>query len=198
MKFVMLSAVMCVTMLSAAVEKKEHSTEEKLIVAALDRLPERLAVKFDIPFPEADIDHWKKQPIALMEVDGGKVAVTQPKMQPYDGSGTIEWMMMPSDSIKPEKAVDCALHLDEAGDFLQIGILCSDDPWSAEDRVNHQISRRDEETGGAFLERAMQTYRLRSNKAKDTVHAARCVALVEKISRAVQLLRILQVKRPAK
>lgn len=199
MKFVILSAVMCVTMLSVAAEKKEHSAEEKLIMAALDRLPERLAVKFDIPFPVADIDHWQKQPIALMEVDGGKVAVTQPKMQPYDGAGTIEWMMMPPDALtKLEKTIDCALHLDEAGDFLQIGILCSDDPWSAEDRVNHQIFRRDEETGSAFFERAMQTYRLRAKKAKDAVHAARCVAIVEKISRAVQLLRILQTPRPVK
>jgi hypothetical protein len=120
-------------------------------------------------------------------------------MQPYDGEGTIEWMMLPPDALtKLEKTIDCALHLDEAGDFLQISILCFEDPWPTEDRVSHKLFRRDDETGGAYFERAMQTYKLRAKMAKDAVHAARCVAIVEKISRAAQQLRMLQATRPVK
>jgi len=145
---------------------------------------------FNIPFPKNwDTDPHSKHPMAIMEVDGGKVCVTQPKMQPYDGRGTIEWMIAPDPERLIKENVHCMLHLDESGEFLQIGLLVSDDPWTAEDRVKHQLFRGDDETGTAFFDRAMLTYRLRAKKAKDPVFASRVVTAVEKISTAAQQLR---------
>ncbi|RYD67921.1 MAG: hypothetical protein EOP83_01830 [Verrucomicrobiaceae bacterium] len=189
MKTGLLAFALCLLVLPANAAKPERSREEKLIIASLEKLPARMKLEFNIPFPKDwDIDAHSKQPIAIMEVDGGKVCITQPKMQPYDGHGTIEWMIGPDPERLIEENVECMLSLDEWGEFLSIVLISSGDDWPAEN-ANHQISRRDAETGTAFFERAMLTYRLRSKKAKDPVFAARVITAIEKISNAAQQLR---------
>jgi len=190
MKTGALAFTLCLLVLPVDAAKPERSREEKLIMASLEKLPTRMKTEFNTPFPKDwDIDAHSKQPIGIMAVDGGKVCVTQPKMQPYDGKGTIEWMIGPDSERLIKENVECMLHFDEWGEFLQIGLLVSNDPWTAEDRGNHQLRRGDDETGTAFFERAMLTYRLRAKKAKDPVFAARVVTAVEKISTAAQQLR---------
>ncbi|MEK7951437.1 hypothetical protein [Luteolibacter soli] len=186
-----LALILGLLLLPAHAAEPERSAEEKFIIASLEKLPARMKLKFDIPFPKDwDTDEHSKQPIAIMEIDGAKVCITQPKMQPYDGHGTIEWMIGPEDPKRLiQENVQCFLHLDDSGEFFQIGLLVSNDPWTAEDRVDHQLRRRDDETGPAFFERALLTYRLRAKKAKDPVFAARVLTTVEKISTIVQQLR---------
>jgi hypothetical protein len=191
MKSGVLAILLGLLILPAGAAKPGRSAEEKLIMASLEKLPARMKMEFNIPFPKDwDIDVHSKQPIGTMEIDGGKVCVTQPKMQPYDGEGTVEWMMGPEDPKRLIKEnVYCWLYLDEAGDFIQIGLLPDGDTWTGEDRVDHQLRRGNDETGPAFFERAMLTYRLRAKKAKDPVFAARVVTTVEKIATVVQQLR---------
>lgn len=189
MKTGLFAFALCLLVLSADAAKPERSREEKLIMASLEKLPARLKAEFNIPFPKDwDIDAHSKQPIAVMAVDGGKVCVTQPKMQPYDGRGTIEWIIGPDPERLTKENVQCMLHLDEWGEFLSIVVISDGDDWPAESS-NHQISRRDDETGTAFFERAMLTYRLRAKKAKDPVFAAHVIASIEKISTAARQLR---------
>jgi hypothetical protein len=189
MKTGLLAFTLCLLVLPADAAKPERSREEKLILASLEKLPGRMKIEFNIPFPKDwDIDAHSKQPIAIMPVDGGNVCVTQPKMQPYDGHGTIEWMIGPDPERLIKENAQCMLHLDESGEFLSIVVMCDPDDWPAENS-NHQISRGEDETGTAFFERAMLTYRLRAKKAEDPVLAARVVTTVEKVSTAAQQLR---------
>ena len=189
MKTGLLAFALCLLVLPADAAKPERSREEKLIIASLEKLPARMKMEFDIPFPKDwDIDAHSKQPIAIMDVNGGKVCVTQPKMQPYDGNGTIEWIIGPNPEQLIKDNVQCMLHLDESGDFLSIVMISDPDDWPAQDS-NHQLSRRDDETGSAFFERAMLTYRIRAKNAKAPVFASRVVTAVEKISTAAQQLR---------
>ena len=189
MKTGLLASSISLLILLTGAAKAERSEHEKLVRASLEKLPARMKMEFNIPFPKDwDIDPHSKHPIAIMEVDGGKVCVTQPKMQPYDGHGTIEWMIGPDPERLIKENVQCMLHLDESGEFLSIVMISEDDDWPAEDS-NHQLSRRDDETGTAFFERAMLTYRLRAKKAMNPVFATRAIASVEKISTVARQLR---------
>lgn len=189
MKTGLLTSTLSLLALLTGTTKAERSEHETFVRASLEKLPARMKMDFNIPFPKNwDIDPHSKHPIAIMEVDGGKVCVTQPKMQPYDGHGTIEWMIAPDPERLIKENVQCMLHLDEHGEFLSTVILCNGDDWPAESS-NHQISRGDNETGPAFFERAILTYRLRAKKAKDPVFAARVLTAVKKISTVAQQLR---------
>ena len=175
----------------ATVRAEELPPDALLTKQALAHLDQRLNAKFDIPFPKDwDIDAHSKQPIALIAVDGGKVTATRPLVNPYDGRGTIEWMIGPEKVERlPLENVVCILHLDEHGDFLQIGLLSTPDEWPSETPKGHQLKRRDDETGPAFFQRAMLTYRLRTKNAKEPAQALRVLAAFEKIATAIQVLR---------
>jgi hypothetical protein len=184
------SVFLALLILPACAAEQERSVDEKLVMASLVKLPARMKIKFNIPFPKDwDIDVHRKQPIGIMEVDGGKVCVTQPRMQPYDGTGTVEWMIGPEDPKRlTEENLDCMLDFDDTGEFLSIVLMSDGEDWPA-DGANHQLSRGEDETGPAFFERAMLTYRLRSKKAKEPVFAARAIATTEMIAMVVQQLR---------
>lgn len=190
MKTAVLAAALALMIIPANAAKREHSADEKLIMASLENLPARMKVEFDIPFPnDWDIDVHRKQPLGIMEVDGRKVCVTQPKMQPYDGQGSVEWMIGPEDPKQLTKTnVDCLLAFDDAGEIRALILRCDHDDWSSENS-NSQIFRGDDETGPAYFERAMLTYRLRARKAKDPVFAARAISTAEKIATVVHQLR---------
>jgi len=174
-----------------------EKSAEQLTAAAIARLEKRIDVAFTIPFPkEWDIDVYRKQPIAKLAVEGGKVSATRPLVNPYDGTGTIEWTIGPEDHTKLlSEGIDCMLSLEDDGTCLQIGLLCSGDPWSAEDRVKHQLLREEKESGPEFFARAMATYRLRAAKAKDPAKAALALAGFEKIAAAILELRKEEVMR---
>lgn len=188
MKIVLLLLLLWTT--SVPLMAGEKSAEE-LTAAAVARLEKRIDAAFSIPFPkEWDIDVYLKQPIAKLAVEGGKISATRPQVNPYDGSGTVEWMIGPEDHTKLlSEGIDCMLSLEDDGTCLQIGLLCSGDPWTAEDRVKHQLHRDEKESGPEFFARAMATYRLRAGKAKDPAKAALVLAGFEKIAAAILALR---------
>ncbi len=71
----------------------------------------------------------------------------------------------------------------------QIALMRHPDSWTSEGREGHQLRRREGETGSEFITRAMLTFRLRSQKAKDPALAMRYLAAFEKIVTAIQVLR---------
>lgn len=188
MKIVLLLLLLWTT--SVPLMAGEKSAEE-LTAAAIARLEKRIDAAFTIPFPkEWDIDVYRKQPIARLAVKGGKVSATRPQVNPYDSTGTIEWTIGPEDHTKLlSEGMDCMLSLEDDGTCLQIGLLCSGDPWTAEDRVNHQLLREEKESGPQFFARAMATYRLRAAKAQDPEKAALALSGFEKIAAAILELR---------
>ncbi len=169
----------------------EISAADKLTAQALARLDKRINHTFTIPFPkDFDIDVHLKQPVALIPVDAKKVCATRPRLNPYDGEGTIEWLLGPDDPVSlPKENILCMLHLDERGDFLQIGLLGSPDIWPAGDKEGHQMFRREGESGADFFQRALFTYRIRTQRAKDPALAVHYLAAFEKIAVAIQTLR---------
>ena len=54
---------------------EERTAPDPKIVRALGSLEKRLEVKFDIPFPDLDIDWWLKQPLA--RVAGSRGTMTE-------------------------------------------------------------------------------------------------------------------------
>ncbi|WP_367873539.1 hypothetical protein [Luteolibacter sp. Populi] len=177
--------------MATAIRAEELPPDALLTKQALAHLDQRLNAKFDIPFPKDwDIDAHSKQPIALIAVDGGKVTATRPLVNPYDGRGTIEWMIGPEKVERlPQEDVMCILYLDQHGDFLQMGLLSTPDAWPSEPPKGHQLKRRDDETGPAFFQRAMLTYRLRTKNAKEPVQALNVLAAFEKMAKTIQELR---------
>ncbi|MEQ1843419.1 MAG: hypothetical protein ABL994_23680, partial [Verrucomicrobiales bacterium] len=105
--------------------RNEPVVPDPLVVHALTRLEERMEIRFDIPFPaNFDVDVHKKQPLALIPVDGEKVCVTRPMVNPFDEPRTVEWMMGSADAAKLSSvAIDCAFDLDEAGDFTRFNLI---------------------------------------------------------------------------
>lgn len=185
--FALLFWTICIPLLA----KEEPSASDKITTAAIARLERRINAAFTIPFPkEWDIDVYRKQPVALLAVEGGKVSATRPLVNPYDGAGTIEWMLGPEDPAQmPGANLDCFLNLDEAGEFFQMSLLCHADDWPKDDRSSHQLRRNDDESGPAFFKRAMATYRLRAANAKDPSQAVRMLAGFEKIATTLHALR---------
>ncbi len=185
--FALLFWTICLPLLA----KEEPSAADKVTTAAIGRLEKRIDTAFTISFPkEWDIEVYRKQPIALLTVEGGKISATRPLVNPYDGAGTIEWMLGPEDPAQmPGVNLDCFLNLDEAGEFFQMSLLCHADDWPKDDRSSHQLRRRDDESGPAFFKLAMETYRLRAKKAKNPAQAALMLAGFEKIATALHALR---------
>lgn len=175
------------------VPRKQSAAEEKVapdarLVKALGKLEEKLGIRFTIPFPKNyDPDAYKKQPLAVLTVDGGKVCITRPVVNPYDEPRTVEWMMGPEDPEKLAAAdVDCAVDLDENGEFSRVRVIAD---WGGDGTGNHQIQRGEGESGRDFFERARLTYRDRAGKAKDPAMARVYVEALEKVAVAVQWAR---------
>ncbi len=158
---------------------------------SLNRLEGKLGVVFNIPFPVAhfDFDVYRRQSLALLPVEGETVVVTRPIINPYDDNLTIEWMTGLKDVTKLGRvSLDALVDLDERGDFIQINLPASPDEWSAE-KGTSGIQRNDGETAGAFVERALWTYRLRAQKAADPKQANLLLSGFEKILKAIDQCR---------
>lgn len=166
-------------------EKVEH---DPLTVRALARLEERMGIRFNIPFPaNFDVDAHKKQSLAVMTVNGSKLCITRPMVNPFDEPRTVEWMMGPADIAKlGQEEIDCAFDMDKEGDFSRLNLIAD---WASDGKGNHQLDRRDDESGRDFFERARLTYRDRAGKAKDPVAAQLYLAAFEKLATTIQALR---------
>ncbi len=164
---------------------EERVGPDARLVKALGKLEEKLGIRFTIPFPKNyDPDAYKKQPLAVLEVDGDKVCITRPVVNPYDEPRTVEWMIGPEDPEMLSKAdVDCWVSFDERGEFSRV-ILIAD--WADDGTGNHQIERANDESGRDFFERARLTLRDRAGKAEDAAMARVYVEAFEKVARAVQ------------
>jgi len=171
--------------------KLELQPHDLVTQRSLARLEEKLGVKFTHPFPVAhfDFDVHRRQPLALLPVEEGKVAITRPIINPYDGAGTIEWM---TGTEKIETlgriSLDAFVHLDEKGEVVQISLLSSPDDWSSGPNTS-QIFRNEGEMGWEFLERALIAYRLRAKKAVDPRQALLLLSGFEKTLTAIQQCR---------
>lgn len=167
---------------------EENVPPDPLIVRALGRLEERLGMRFIIPFPaDFDVDAHKKLPLAVMEVDGSKVCLTRPIVNPFDEPLTVEWMMGPDDPKKlGNQNIDCAFILDERGDFSRLNLIVD---WASDGTGNHQLDRGEDESARDFFERARLTYRDRASKAKDPASAQLYLTAFEKVALAIQTLR---------
>ncbi|MEO5913406.1 MAG: hypothetical protein ABIS50_04180 [Luteolibacter sp.] len=161
--------------------------QDPLTVRALERLEERLGIRFDIPFPEDfDCDAYKKQPLALLTADGKKICITRPIVNPFDEPRTVEWMMGPEDPKKlGYESIDCAFDLDERGEFSRLNLQAD---WASVGG-NHLLDRGDDESGRDFFERARLTYRDRAGRAQDQATAQLYLAAFEKVAVAIQALR---------
>ena len=156
---------------------------------SLTRLEKKLGVKFTHPFPVAqfDFDVYRRQPLALLPVEGGKVAFTRPIVN--QGAGSIEWMTG-TEKIQTLGRIhlDAFVHLDEKGEVMQISLLASPDDWSTQDGTP-QMSRNEGETGWEFVERALLTYCVRAKKAADQPQALLLLSGFEKTLAAIQQCR---------
>ena len=165
---------------------EERTAPDPKIVRALGSLEKRLEVKFDIPFPDLDIDWWLKQPLARVPVEKKKILATRPRVNPYDEPRTVEWMVCHDDLARLGwDAFSCSIDLDEHGDFARTNLMAD---WASDGGL-HQLTRGESETGPEFFERARLTYRLRAAKAKDPERAALLLAGFEKMATAIQALR---------
>jgi hypothetical protein len=175
---------------------EENMPPDPLIVRALGRLEERLGIRFIIPFPDDfDVDAHKKLPLAVLEVDGSKVCLTRPIVNPFDEPRTVEWMMGPADPKKlGHQSIDCAFILDEQGDFSRLNLIAD---WASDDTGNHQLDRGEDESGRDFFERARLSYRDRVGKAKDPASARLYLTAFEKVALAIQTLRKEEPKKVA-
>jgi hypothetical protein len=171
--------------------KPELSPNDLVTQRSLARLEQKLGVKFNHPFPvaEFDLDEYLRQPIALLPVAEGKVAVTRPIINPHDGAGSIEWMIG-TEKIRTlgEISLSAFVYLDERGEFIQISLLAAPDYWSTQTGTS-QLIRNEGETGWEFVERALLTYRLRSKKAGDQKQALLLLSGFEKTLAAIHQCR---------
>lgn len=167
---------------------EENVVQDPLIVRALAGLEQRLDIRFNLPFPvDFDVDAHKKLPLAVMTVDGKKVCLTRPIVNPFDEPRTVEWMMGPADPAKlGSESIDCAFDLDERGEFSRLNLQAD---WATSDGANHQLERGENESSRDFFERARLTYQDRAGKAKDPAEARLYLAAYEKVALAVQALR---------
>lgn len=166
----------------------DDAPHDPLMVKALAKLETRLNVKFVIPFPaDLDVDAYMKQPMALLPVEGGKVCATHPILNPFDEPLLLEWMIGPADpAALGRDGLSCRLDFDPQGEIVRTGLIAD---WAADGNGNHQLERRDHETGPEFFRRALETYRLRSQKAKDPAQADLFLKAFGKISLALHSLR---------
>lgn len=170
-------------------EKTEQKlAQDPLTVRALARLEERMDLKFNVPFPaNFDTDVYRKRPLAMILIDGSKVLVTRPIVNPYDEPRSVEFMIGPADPARlPNEGVDCSFDLDERGEFSRLNLLVD---WAADGRSTHLLDRGEGESGPDFFERARLTYQFRARKAKHPAQAELFLTAFEKIARTIQALR---------
>ena len=168
--------------------KGEKIVQDPITVRALARLEQRLDVKFNIPFPvDFDIDVYRKRSLAAIMIDGSKLLVTQPIVNPYDEPNSVEFMIGPADPARlPNEGVDCSFDLDERGEFSRLNLLVD---WAADDKSTHLLDRGDGESGPDFFERARLTYRFRAKKAPNPAQAELILTAFEKMARIIHDLR---------
>lgn len=171
-----------------APRKAQAAAPDPLTIQALGRLEKKLEIQFKIPFPaQFDIDAYQKRPLALIPIQGSKVCLTRPIVNPFDEPQKVEWMIGPGDPTQLlELGFDCSFDLDERGEFSATNLLAD---WATDGTGTHQIMRGDVESGSDFFERARLTYRARAEKAKDPVMAKLLLSAFEKIATTIQALR---------
>jgi hypothetical protein len=169
-------------------KKEEKVAQDPLTIRALARLEQRMDIKFNIPFPaNFDTDAYRKRPLAVILIDGSKLLVSRPIVNPYDEPRTVEFMIGPADPARlPNEGVDCSFDLDERGEFSRLNLLVD---WAADGKSTHLLDRGEGESGADFFERARLTYRFRAKKAKDPAQAALFLTAFEKMARAIHALR---------
>jgi hypothetical protein len=167
--------------------KEKKVVQDPITVRALARLEQRMAIKFNIPFPaNFDTDVYRKRPLAVISIDGSKLLASRPIVNPYDEPRTVEFMIGPANPARlPNEGVDCSFDFDERGEFSRLNLLVD---W-ASDGGNHQLWRGAGESGPDFFERARLTYQFRARKAKDPALAALVLAAFEKMARTIHALR---------
>ena len=176
------------TIRDVATDKSDpKEPQDPLTIRALTHLEKRLNIKFNIPFPTTfDIDAYMKRPLALWEIGGAKVSVTQPIVNPYDEPRTVEWMIGPADTKKlpSSENVEGKIDLDDNGDFTRLNLLAD---WTSKGD-KHQLDRDESESNAEFFERARLTYQAMAKKAKDPVAAILYLAAFEKMATTIQSL----------
>ena len=172
----------------AVANGQDDLVPDPLTVRALGQLEKKIDCQFKIPFPaHFDIDAYRKRPIALIPINGAKVCVTRPIINPYDEPHTVEWMIGPGNPEKLlDQGFDCSFELDGHGEFSGVNLIVD---WASDGKSTHQLLRDETESGPDFFERARLTYRSRAAKAKDPAMAGLLLAAFEKISTTIQALR---------
>lgn len=166
---------------------QENSGPDTSLVRALAKLEKHMGVRFEIPFPaNFDPDHYRKLPLASLEVSGKKVIFTRPVVNPYDEPRSVELLIGPEEPTKlGREGIDCSVDLDEQGDFQRMNIIVD---WASDGTGNHQIERADHESSAVFFERARLTYQARAKNAKDSESAIRHLQALEMIAIRIQEL----------
>ncbi|MDB6078861.1 MAG: hypothetical protein JWO82_2608 [Akkermansiaceae bacterium] len=174
-------------------EAEDFPACHQLTRKGIERLPSKLGVEFNIPAP-ADWggDDWLRRPIAVIPVEGGKICATLPFVNPWDGRGTVIWTIAHQPRNLALESLEVNLTLDEAGEFEAIVIHRARGlKWEDDERGVSQLGRNDDdaETGEAFFQRAMKTYRERAEKSDEPADTARLLEGLEKMSLAIRALR---------
>lgn len=169
----------------------EKAPMDKFTVRALERLDKKLGTTFDIPFPkeQLDIDVHLTQPIGILDVNGKKVRITRPVLNPYDGSHTVEWNVGPDNPARfVEELVYCHLSLDKDSNVVQISILAPDS-WTTEKGGSNSVPEVEGEPPAAYFPRAMASFRIRAKKAKDPAQAELALSAIVKVVTSLQSQR---------
>ena len=166
----------------------ENEPRDPKLVKALEQLEKHLGVEFKTPFPENfDVDGYMKRPIAIVTLQGSKIAMTRPIVNPFDEPRTVEWMFGPADMAKfAHGSVDCRLYFNEDGQITGMNLLAD---WAADATGNHQIEGREGESETEFIDRAIAIYLERAKKAGEPKAAEQFVEAMRTISIAVRNLR---------
>lgn len=168
--------------------EEKQSEQDPITLRALTHLEKRMKIEFSIPFPaDFDTDPYRKRPLALFPLDGAKVHVSRPIVNPYDEPRTVEWMIAPADpALLANQSVDCSFDLDAHGEFSRWNLLAD---WASDDSGNHQIERGEAESTADFFERARLTYQSRAKKAKDPAQADLFLSAFVKMATVIRTLR---------
>lgn len=167
---------------------EESEPRDPKLVKALEGLEKHLGVEFKTPFPENyDVDVYMKRPIAIVTLQGSKIAMTRPIVNPYDEPRTVEWMFGPADMAKfAHGSIDCRLYFSEDGQISGMNLLAD---WAADATGNHQVDGKEGESETEFIGRAIPVYLERAKKAEDAKAAEHAVEAMRTISIAIRNLR---------
>ena len=176
---------------AAAVEKAPVTPAIKRTQAAVAGLSQKLDLSFRIPFPaELDIDPYLTRPIARMSTAQGELFCTEPVVNPFDGQGTIEWHLGPTDTKQfSREHVYCFFGFDDRGGIMHMGILAEGGWFGGDNEGTHQMIREDDEGADVFLSRAFQEYYRRAVACSDPQKAVLYLSGMERITKAVCELR---------